>query len=138
MQAFVDTDVVISSLLSQKGAAYYLLNKSKTKLFISSISLLEINQVSERLKIDKADLENITRHNLQIIEISEELKTIKDKYKKFVTDINDAHIVAGTHLSKSNYIISYNLRHFKIDRMKNELGIMILTPALFLQFLRTN
>lgn len=137
MRAFIDTDVVISSMLSQKGAAYFLLHRSKAKLVVSSLSLLEVEGVSKRLNIDDVNLKKAKR-NLQIVKIDEELKAIKGKYKEFVMDINDAHVVAGAHLSKSDYLISYNLRHFKIDRIKNKLGIIILTPALFLQFLRSN
>lgn len=138
MRAFVDTDVVISALLSQKGAAYYLLHRTEPKLVVSSISLLEIDRVSERLDIDKADLTYMVKHNLHVVKIGEELKAIEDKYKYFVTDINDAHIVAGAYIAKSRYLITYNLRHFMVDRIKNELGIIALTPALFLQFLRIN
>ena len=137
MRIFIDTDVVISSLLSKKGAANYLLHESKPRKFISNISLVEIQKVAKRLNIDRVEVDNLVESKLQVVEIKSELAFIKSKYGEFVADVDDTHIVAGANSSKSRYLISYNLRHFKIDKIKDQYGIILLTPALFLQYLRS-
>lgn len=48
---FVDSDVVISSLISEKGAAYFLLNEQKSKFVISNISKIELERIVSRLGI---------------------------------------------------------------------------------------
>jgi len=108
MRIFIDSDVVISSL-------------------ISSISLKELRAVVEML----------VKNRFEVFPLTKELGEIKEEYVQYVTDINDAHIVAGAYSTKVKYLISYNLKHFKKDKMKNELGLILLTPALFLQYLRS-
>lgn len=137
MRIFIDSDVVISSLISSFGAAYFLLNQSQRRPVVSSISLKELRTVVERTKTESEKLETLVKNNFEIFPLPKKLGEIKEEYVQYVTDINDAHIVAGAHLAKVKYLISYNLKHFKKDKMKNELGLILLTPALFLQYLRS-
>lgn len=137
MRVFIDSDVIISSLLSKTGAAYFLLNQSQIEPVISSISLKELQIVVKRMSIQEEKLELLIKNRMEVFNITKELKKVKQKYEKYVTDINDAHIVAGAHDSKVKYIISYNLKHFKTDKIKDQLDILLLTPALFLQYLRS-
>lgn len=126
MKIFVDSDVVISSLISTNGAAFQLLN-SKNDLIkiISNLSQKELKIVMARLNIDKP---------LPILEIIN-IKNIK-KYSVYSTDPNDSHIVAGADQSKSRFLITYNLKHYKIDKIKQDLKIIVMTPGTFLQYLR--
>ena len=137
MRIFINSDVVISSLISSSGAAYFLLNQSKMRPVISSISLKELRIVVERLKIEPEKLEMLVKNHFKVFPLIKELREIKEEYAQYVTDIDDAHIVAGAYSAKVKYLISYNLKHFKKDKMKNELGLILLTPALFLQYLRS-
>lgn len=127
MKMFVDSDVVISSLISDKGAAYQLLNLNDNNLIriISNLSQKELKIVMSRLNIDKP------LPKLEIINI----KDIK-KYSAYSLDPNDAHIIAGADQSKSRFLITYNLRHYKIDKIKQDLDIIVTTPGTFLQYLR--
>lgn len=128
MIAFVDTDVVISSFISKTGAAYSLLNTpSKVKLVISDQSQTEITRVAKELKIKPHDL------NLNTIKLSVNPK----KYFHYVTHQNDAHIIAAAKLAKAKFLISYNLRHFRLDLIKSNLDIIVLSPGQFLQYLRS-
>ena len=135
MRVFVDSDVVISSLISSRGAAYFLLTQSSITPVISSISHSELRKVVKRMSLEMSQLELLIKNHVEICSITKDLEELKNGYDQFVTDVNDAHIVAGAHISKVPYLISYNLRHFKIDMIKNKLNIIMLTPALFLQFL---
>lgn len=137
MRVFIDTDVVISSLLSSSGASYFLLNQSQIKPVISSISKKELRIVVKRMDIEEEQLKMLIKNRIEVCKVTKELKEVKQEYKKYVTDINDAHIVAGAHIAKAKYLISYNLKHFKTDTIKDELHILLLTPALFLQYLRS-
>ena len=137
MRVFIDSDVVISFLLSSTGAAYFLLNQSQIEPVISSLSQKELRIVAKRMGIEIEKLETLIENRFEVINITKKLEEVKQEYVHYVTDINDAHIVAGAHNAKVKYIISYNLKHFKTDKIKDELDVLLLTPALFLQYLRS-
>lgn len=137
MRVFIDSDVVISSLISSSGAAYFLLHQSQIKPVISSISLKELRVVVKRMGIELEKLETLIKNRFEVFPLTKELKGVKEEYIQYVTDVDDSHIVAGAHNAKVKYLISYNLKHFKKDKIKNELGLILLTPALFLQYLRS-
>lgn len=87
--------------------------------------------------ISESKLKALVGSRLKLINIKKELKTIKQQYREYVTDINDAHIVAGAHVAKVGFLITYNLKHFRIEKIKNDFAILVMTPALFLQYLRS-
>lgn len=134
---FVDSDVVISSLLSQKGAAYLLLTASTIKRFISNISQLELERVAKRLTIDGQRLIQMLDSRVSIITLATELEAVKEAYHSYVTDLNDAHIVAGAVQAKTKFLITYNMRDFKADKIKQDFGIIVLQPGSFLQYVRS-
>ncbi len=138
MRVFIDSDVVISSLLSSKGAAYTLLHMSGITPVISSLSVNELRIVCKRMNIASDLLEGRIREKFEVVKISRNPQKIRAKYQPYVTDMNDAHIVAGAAAAKTKYLVSYNLRHFKADKMKDELDILLMTPALTLQYLRSH
>lgn len=133
---FVDSDVVISSLISKTGAAYFFTQKPNINKFISNISFSEQLEVVKRLKLDREELEKLIKNSFSIIKL-ENIDSIKEQYQKYVFDKNDAHIVAGAVEAKARFLISYNLKDFKIEEIKKDFKIIILTPALFLQYLRS-
>src|SRR2546426_349153 len=110
MRIFVDSDVVIASLLSSSGAAYLLLHTKSLELFISSVSQKELEMVVERLHIEKKKLDEILESTLQITPLLKLLPDIKETFEKFVLDIDDAHIIAGTKASQANFLITYNVK----------------------------
>lgn len=138
MHIFLDSDVIISSLLSSSGASHFLIHQTQAKSLISSTSYEELKIVTKRLNIESKKLIDLVNKKLEILKINNSQEDIKQKYMDFVVDIHDAHIVAGAHLGQVKYLISYNLKHFKKDKIKDELDISIMTPALFLQYLRLN
>ena len=52
-------------------------------------------------------------------------------------DPNDAHIIAGAVKAKAQFLLTYNLKDYKIDKIKKDFGIIVTTPAKFLQYLRS-
>lgn len=135
--AFVDSDVVISSLLSTKGASFFLFNQTKINLFISSFSVKEMKIVVHRLGIEEHKFDTLLKKRLKIITLKGTKQKIKEKYQPYVLDQNDSHIIAGAVASKVKFLLSYNLKHFKKEKIKEDFKILLLTPACFLQYLRS-
>lgn len=135
-KVFVDSDVIISSLLSTKGAAYFLLNKQKDKFTISNFSKKEIRKVADRLEIGQDKLESLTKR-LKTIKLTQDLTKIKRDFKDYTSDVNDAHIVAGAVRAKAKFLLTYNIRHFNRQKISGNFGIIVLTPAQYLQYLRS-
>lgn len=135
--AFVDSDVIISSLLSTKGASFFLFNQTKSQFFISSFSVKELAVVIKRLDIEKHKLDTLIEKRLKTVILKETKQKIEEKYHDYVFDQNDAHVVAGAVAAKVKFLLSYNLRHFKKDKIKEDFKIILLTPASFLQYLRS-
>ncbi|OGK15030.1 hypothetical protein A2690_02875 [Candidatus Roizmanbacteria bacterium RIFCSPHIGHO2_01_FULL_39_12b] len=133
---FVDSDVVISSILSKNGTANMLTKSSSFIRIISTISLQEIRIVGSRLKLDS---ENIEREfvKYKILKMGMTNKLINDQYGRYVIDPNDAHIVAGAFIAKTQFLSTYNTKHYKIEQIKRDLNIIVLPPGMILQYLRS-
>lgn len=138
LPVFVDSDVVVSSLLSRSGAAFFCINNPALKPIISDVSYKELSMVVERLGINQHALNDLVKRKFNVIRLNTTLKRVKEQYGRYVTDQNDAHIVAGAVKTKAGFLISYNLKHFKIDRIKSDFDLLLLTPARFLQYLRSS
>lgn len=135
--AFIDSDVIVSSLLSTKGASFFLFSQTKSKFFLSSLSVKELQIVIKRLGIEKHRLDTLVEKRLKTVVLKETRQKIEEKYQNYVFDQNDTHIVAGAVTAKVKFLLSYNLRHFKKDKIKEDFKIILLTPASFLQYLRS-
>lgn len=136
IKTFVDSDVMISSFISNKGAAYLLINyEIPITLFVSNFSIKEIQNVSKRLKIKTSDITKI-ENNIKVINLGTSLESTNKDYEQYVFDINDAHVVAGTHKAKCKFLTTYNSKDYKIQKIKNDFGITVLTPGTLLQYLR--
>jgi len=138
VKVFVDTDVVISSLISEKGAAFLLLTNTKgIQLYISNISLQETEKVVARLGLESEKGRDFIEKRLDVVEILEEASEIQAKFSNYVLDFDDAHIVAGSVTAKAQFLISYNIKDFKKAEIKEEFNIIVATPANLLQYLRS-
>lgn len=131
-KVFIDSDVVISSLLSTKGAAFLLLSLPNPKNYYSNIQIKELKIVCNRLGIPQKRLEDILK-NISLKNIYPNNKN----YSEYVNDPNDAHILAGAHQSSAKFLVTYNQKDFKIEKIKSKFNITILTPALYLQYIRS-
>ena len=136
-RVFVDSDVVISSLLSTKGAAYLLLNKQSYKSIISNVSKVELKRVADRLGIDKGRLQNLIQNKLKVIKLGADLEKIKSDFQNYSNDPDDTHIVAGAKKAKARFLLTYNLKHYRRQKIKDDFDIVVLTPAQYLQYLRS-
>jgi len=138
LKVFVDSDVIISSLLSSSGAAHFLLhNTDAVKPYISNLSLQEIRIVTERGAIDSKKLASLLEGHIEIVQLEYTTETVKAAYNNYVVDVNDAHIVAGANEAKAKFLVSYNTKDFKAEKIKQDFAVILITPAHLLQYLRS-
>lgn len=136
IRVFVDSDVVVSAIISQTGAAHLIMNDDRVGKFISNFSIEELNLVIHRLKLSPATLK-LLLDKAHVIDIKQSKTQVKQRFSGSTNDENDAHVVAGTVVAKAKFLLTYNQKHYNTDQIKNELGITVLTPALFLQYRRS-
>lgn len=136
IQVFLDTDVVISALLSQTGASYEVINNSKVKKIVSKAVKKEIVEVTKRLDIGDKNLKSVLK-NIKIVSLNLKKKTVEENYSDYVFDKDDTHVIAGGHISKSKFTLTHNLKHYRVNRINSDLKIIVLKPGNFLQYLRS-
>lgn len=137
LKVFVDSDVIISSLISSKGTAFHLLNQTKENFFVSNYSVNELEIVAKRLNIDIKKLSQLLSAKVKKVNIRQDLSQIKKHFAPYTKDPNDCHIISGAKGAKAKFLITYNISDFKVDRIKKDLDIIVTTPAKFLQYLRS-
>lgn len=137
LRVYVDSDVIISSLISQTGAANFIFNLKEIILLASNYSEKETKVVAERLDLKITKVNDLFKRKIEIVHLGNDLKKIKEKFADYVADRNDAHVVAGAVKAKAQFLISYNLRHYKANKVKTDFNILLMTPAMFLQYLRS-
>jgi len=137
LRLYTDSDVIISSLISQSGAASFIFSLKNINFFASNYSKKETKIVVERLGLKEGKVNELFGKKLEVVLLEDDLEKIKEKFTDCVTDKNDAHIVAGAVKAKAQFLISYNLRHYKADKIKTDFGMLLMTPAMFLQYLRS-
>lgn len=137
---FLDSNIIISSLISKTGASYELLSNADHLIIISNYSDKEILRASKRLK--RFNLSDTRIHEAIIkirqVKVPITIAQIKKKYSNFVIDIDDSHVIAGAIYSKSSYLLTYNIKHFKVEKIKEELNIIVTDPGKYLHSLRLN
>lgn len=137
LKIFVDSDVIISSLISSKGAAFHLLNQTKENFYVSNNSVDELEIVVKRLNIDTKKLDKLLSSTLKKVNIGKGLSQIKKQFAPYTIDPSDCHIVSGAKKAKAKFLVTYNIADFKVDKIKRDLNIIVTTPAKFLQYLRS-
>ncbi|MBD3280340.1 PIN domain-containing protein [Candidatus Dojkabacteria bacterium] len=128
---FLDTDVLISSILSSRGASYWLIHKTENlNLYTNSETLEELNKVVTRNKLtaDKIYLEKL---------IVNTDRTEYSDFQSLLNDRNDEHILRGAVNSNSEYLVTFNKKDYKIDLIRATFNIITLSPGEFLQYLRS-
>lgn len=138
IKVFIDSDVVISSLLSSSGASNIVIRKNVNRLrsFISNISYEELERTVDRLGIDKNDLEKVIK-KLKIINLRGDKAEIIKQYGNYAHDIGDVHIVAGAAKARSKFLVTFNTKDYKIDKIYQDFGIRVILPGELLQYLRS-
>lgn len=133
---FVDSDVIISSLISSTGAAHLLLHSPGFKFHISNYSEKELELVVIKLKLDLKKLETLTKTFFHV-DLTQNTNQIKKSFAVYTSDPNDSHIIAAASQIEAQFLITYNLKHYKTEFLKRDFNLLTLTPAQLLQYLRS-
>lgn len=136
-KVFVDSNVVVSALKSSFGAAYALIASNAIHALISNLSRLEILAAVKRLKLDEGMAKKVLDQKFEQVDIGSDLARIRKKFADYVSDADDSHVVAAAAVSKSGFLVTHNLKHFKREKIKQDLGVLTLSPSQFLQYLRS-
>lgn len=137
IKVFIDSDVLISSLLSQTGASNVVIHSTSLTSFISNFSYEELNRIIDKLGIDKKRVEKILKSKLKIIKLGQDRKEILNQYGNYTYDIEDTHIVAGAVEAKAEFLITFNIKDYKIEKIRQDFGVRVIVPGVLLQYLRS-
>ena len=133
-RVYLDSDVIISALISQTGAAFLIIRSPQLIRYHSSSQVQEISQVIKRLHLNPQNFSLISQQNLKLIKLP--LTTPLSQYAPYTTDVFDRPIVAGAHKAKARFLVTYNRKHYSAEALKRDLGITLLSPGQLLQNLR--
>src|SRR3989344_7569203 len=95
IKVFLDSDVIVSALLSQTGASFEILTTSKIKKVISETIQAEVAEVIKRLQIPISH-KNIFK-GIEVISLKLDRARLVEIYLPYVLDQEDSHVVAGAY-----------------------------------------
>jgi predicted nucleic acid-binding protein len=132
-RCFLDSDVIISALIPDRGAAYALLTqKGATGLYTSPYVLSEVNRATTKHGLDKKRLELFGG----ILKMGKGISSITN-IRSLVNDPNDEPIISATISNRCHFLVTYNLKDYQISEIKNRHNIIVLRPGDYLQHLRS-
>lgn len=140
MKIVLDSDVIIAGLISPKGAGNFILKNylslKSIKICTSKQQLKEIQKVLKRPEfIWKPNLKLWKRFQKQTKKARIKENTLSQT-KKFVTDPYDSPILTLAITSKAKFLLTYNLKHYLANKIKENFGILVISPGHFLQLQR--
>lgn len=135
IKVFLDGDVLVSSLLSKTGASFKILNDSKITKVITRTIKEEILNVAGRLNLDLS--KTYIFPDIQIVTLKLEKPRLSEMYIPYVLDQEDSHVVAGAQKAQANFLLTHNLRIYRVEKIKNDLEIIVMKPGQFLQYVRS-
>ena len=59
------------------------------------------------------------------------------QFEKYIYDPYDGHIIAGARQGKARFLLTFNLKDFNREKIKRDFNIILMTPGMYLQFLRS-
>ena len=134
IKVFLDSDVVVSALLSQTGASYDILKNPQIGKTISETIRTEVIEVAKRLNISFTD-EKVFKE-MEVISLKIDKTRLVKNYLPYVLDEEDSHVVAGASKAKVRFLLTHNIKHYHTEKIKRDLGIITIKPGMFLQYLR--
>ncbi len=130
---FLDSDVVLSALLSPRGAAQMLMHQASVIRFTSDLAIVEQSNVIEKFGIDLQEYQNLKK----LFFVTPVMKDDVKKFTRAVFHPLDAHIVAGAVASKAKFLVTYSLKDYRAEVINKSWNIIVITPGFLLQYLRS-
>lgn len=137
-QIVIDTCVLISALLSRRGASFNLLKRLGTGEFEINLSAplcFEYESIAKRITIEK-QLQLTEKDIEELVEIMIQSANLWEIYfltRPFLPDSNDELLLELAFHANCDFIVTHNLKDFK--GVKESFGIKVVTPKQFIQFL---
>lgn len=138
MKLFLDANVLFAAARSKTGASFAIFELQtiyKFALITSQLALIE----TERNLVEKED--NAVLNNFYLLVKTVDIIRVRDdKGKEFfgkIIEQKDAPILYAALVSKSDYLITLDRKHFFTSKVRNlKLGFKIITPGEFIQILK--
>lgn len=135
IKVFLDSDVVISALLSQKGASFEILKNSQFKKIITEAIKVEVGEVAKRLNIFLSPKDVF--QGIEVISLQLDRARLVETFLPYVLDEEDSHVVAGAQKAKVNFLLTHNVKHYHKEKIKDDFKIVTMKPGYFLQYVRS-
>ncbi len=136
IKVFLDSDVVVSALLSQTGASYEILKNKEIRKITSETIKVEVGEVAKRLNISLSNKRIFGK--MEVINLKLNKARLVKNYLPYVLDEEDSHVVAGATKANSRFLLTHNIKHYHIEKIKRDLEIITMKPGTFLQYLRSS
>lgn len=104
IKVFLDSDVLISALLSQTGASFEIIKNPKITKVISKTVEEEICEVASRLNISSPV--NTLLKETEVVTLKLEKTRLSKLYVPYVLDMEDSHVVAGAQKAKVAFLLT--------------------------------
>ncbi|MEK9147253.1 MAG: putative toxin-antitoxin system toxin component, PIN family [Patescibacteria group bacterium] len=139
MRFFVDASVLIAALLSPTGGSSQLLKYIASGKVIGITSQTVVEEILEenkfvKIKKSKEEIEKFIAESRLLIRKPITASEI-EPYQNLV-DIEDAHLIAGTKLTKCEYLVTLDKKHLlRPDIQKKFLPIRIVSQGELLEII---
>lgn len=135
-KVFLDSSVVISAVLSDKGGSFRLFNEAQNRnliLYISDFVLVEVFSVLKLKYPSKLFIFENLISNTHFILAKEPSQDLIEKMAESIADFSDAPILAAAKKAKVDFLITLDKKHFLTKKVKDNLKFKVLAPKEFLQ-----
>ena len=134
---FLDASVIIAGLYSQSGGSALILKLAKTGKITGLTSRTVIQEVHRNI-MDKMP-QNISGYanfikssQVTIIDRPDD-KNVTRWYS--VIEQKDAHVLASGKVSKADYLVTLDRKHFMLEQVKKSVPFIIVTPKELIEIL---
>jgi putative PIN family toxin of toxin-antitoxin system len=135
-KVFLDSSIVISAVLSDKGGSFRLFNEAQNKHLIIYISDFVLEEVVSVLKLKYPlklnSLENLLSSTPFVL-AKDPSQDLIEEMAMLISDFFDAPILAATKKAKVDFLITLDKKHFLTKKVKENVKFKVLTPKEFLQ-----
>jgi len=137
-RVFLDTSALIAGIISGTGAAREVLRLCEAgavELLLSRQVLTEADRnISEKLPNLLSDYHHLIRQMDPILVEDPSCKEVQKATR--IIHQNDAPILAAAIRVKTDFLVTWNTRHFQIESVREAVPFPILTPGEFLKEFR--
>lgn len=140
IKATLDTDLVFSGLYSNRGASHQILRAALNEEFIPAVSVPLFLEYEAVLKRPENQLqlgltvEEIDAFLTAFLHVAETIERIYYLWRPLLSDEKDHHLVECAVTSRSDYLVTFNTRHFAV--CQDLFHFRVILPKDFLAILR--